>query len=101
MVPVVEATKIRTYTRKTNTEPVDLVPSIDVRRNVTNKQLSKVMTYAAISHAHLFRVWKQIKLSGSCLSTFHGFGSTKLSDILMPYPCSNILLTKYSHKSVS
>ena len=42
MVPVVEATNIRTYTRKTNTKPVDLVPSIDVRRNVTNKQLSKV-----------------------------------------------------------
>ena len=33
-------------------------------------------TYAAISHAHLFHFWKQVKLSGSCLSTFHGFGST-------------------------
>ena len=41
-----------------------------------------------------FRVWKQVKLSGSSLSTFHGFGSTQLSIILMPYPCSDILLTK-------
>ena len=47
-------------------------------------------TYAAISHSHLFRVWKQVKLSGSCLSTFHGFGSTQLSDILIQYPCSDI-----------
>ena len=39
-------------------------------------------TYAAISHAHLSRVWKQVKLPGSCLSTCYGFGSTQLSDIL-------------------
>ena len=26
-------------------------------------------TYAAISNAHLSRVWKRVKLSGSCLST--------------------------------
>ena len=51
-------------------------------------------TYAAISNAHLSRVWKRVKLSGSCLSTINGFGSTKLSDILMSYRCSEIFLTK-------
>ena len=35
-------------------------------------------TYAAISNAHLSRVWKRVKLSGSCLSTINGFGSTQL-----------------------
>ena len=35
-------------------------------------------TYAAISNAHLFRVCKRGKLSGSCLSTLNGFGSTQL-----------------------
>ena len=30
---------------------------------------------------------KKVKLSGSCLSTFYGFGSTQLSDILMSYRC--------------
>ena len=35
-------------------------------------------TYAAISNAHLFRVCKRGKLSGSCLSTFNGFGSIQL-----------------------
>ena len=44
-------------------------------------------TYAAISHAHLSRVWKQEKLSGSCLLTFYGFWSTQLSDIFMPFRC--------------
>ena len=35
-------------------------------------------TYAAISNAHLFRACKRGKLSGSCLSTLNGFGSTQL-----------------------
>ena len=35
-------------------------------------------TYAAISNAHLSRVCKRGKLSGSCLSTLNGFGSTLL-----------------------
>ena len=48
---------------------------------------------AAISNAHLFRVWKRVKLSASCLLTFIGMGSKQLSDILMSYRCSNIFLT--------
>ena len=45
-----------------------------------------------------FRVWKRVKLSGSCLSTINGFGSTQLSDILnMLYRCSDIFLTKLSN----
>ena len=35
-------------------------------------------THAAISNAHLFRVCKRGKLSGSCLSTLNGFGSIQL-----------------------
>ena len=35
-------------------------------------------TYAAISNAHLSRVCKRGKMSGSCLSTLNGFGSTQL-----------------------
>ena len=35
-------------------------------------------TYAAFSNAHLSRVCKRGKLSGSRLSTFNGFGSTQL-----------------------
>ena len=35
-------------------------------------------TYAAISNAHLSRVCKRGKLSGSCLSILNGFGSTQL-----------------------
>ena len=35
-------------------------------------------TYAAISNAHLSRVCKRGKLSGSCLSTLNGFGSTQV-----------------------
>ena len=54
----------------------------------------QLKTYAAISNAHLSRVWKQVKLSGSCLSIINGIGSTQLSDILMSYRCSDIFLTK-------
>ena len=32
-------------------------------------------TYAAISNAHLYRVWKRVKLSVSCLSTIKGDGN--------------------------
>ena len=39
---------------------------------------NNLKTYAAISNAHLFRVCKRGKLSGSCLSTLNGFGSTQL-----------------------
>ena len=39
---------------------------------------SSLKTYAAISNAHLSRVCKRGKLSGSCLSTLNGFGSTQL-----------------------
>ena len=35
-------------------------------------------TYAPISNAHLSHVCKRGKLSGSCLSTLNGFGSTQL-----------------------
>ena len=38
--------------------------------------LLRLKAYAAISNAHLSRVLKQVKLSGSCLSTINGFGST-------------------------
>ena len=45
-------------------------------------------TYAAISNAHFSRVCKRGKLSGSCLSTLNGFGSTQLpiflSHIVVP-----------------
>ena len=41
-------------------------------------------TYAAISNAHLSCVCKRGKLSGSCLSTLNGFGSTQLSIFLCP-----------------
>ena len=43
-----------------------------------NKQLNSFIlkTYAAISNAHLSHVWKRVKLSGSCISTISGFGST-------------------------
>ena len=44
----------------------------------TFNMLCPLKTYAAISNAHLSRVCKRGKLSGSCLSTFNGFGSTQL-----------------------
>ena len=37
----------------------------------------KDIWYEDISNAHLSRVWKRIQLSGSCLSTINGFGSTQ------------------------
>ena len=40
--------------------------------------LFDLKTYAAISNAHLSHVCKRGKLSGSCLSTLNGFGSTQL-----------------------
>ena len=60
---------------------------------MSSDRVSPLKTYAAISNAHLSRVWKRVKLSGSCLSTINGFGSTQLSDILMSYRCSHIFLT--------
>ena len=41
-------------------------------------KMINLKTYATISNAHLFRVCKWGKLSGSCLSTLNGFGSTQL-----------------------
>ena len=43
---------------------------------------ASLKTYAAISNAHLFRFFKRGKLSGSCLSTLNGFGSTQLQIFL-------------------
>ena len=40
--------------------------------------VTTLKTYAAISNAHLSRVCIRGKLSGSCLSTFNGFGSTQV-----------------------
>ena len=40
--------------------------------------LCHLKTYAAISNAHLSHVCKRGKLSGSCLSTLNGSGSTQL-----------------------
>ena len=57
-------------------------------------KFSELKTYAAISNAHFSRVCKRGKLSGSCLSTNNGFGSTQLSVILLSYRCSDIFLTK-------
>ena len=44
----------------------------------TGSESKRLKTYAAISNAHLSRVCKRGKLSGSCLSTLNGFGSTQL-----------------------
>ena len=46
---------------------------------VTFFSFQNLKTYAAISNAHLSRVCKRGKLSGSCLSTLNGFGTTQLS----------------------
>ena len=42
------------------------------------RRCANLKTYAAISNAHISRVCKRGKLSGSCLSTLNGFGSTQL-----------------------
>ena len=49
-----------------------------VTKDLTDQAVGSLKTYAAISNAHLSRVCKRGKLSGSCLSTFNGFGSTQL-----------------------
>ena len=36
----------------------------------------RLKTYAAISNAHLSRIWKKVMMSGSCFSTIYGFRST-------------------------
>ena len=36
----------------------------------------QLKTNAAISSARISRVWKRVMMSGSCLSTINGFGST-------------------------
>ena len=53
-----------------------------VSDTVVYKNISDLKTYAAISNAHLSRVCKRGKLSGSCLSTLNGFGSTQLEIFL-------------------
>ena len=50
----------------------------NVSESLMDKTDKLLKTYAAISNAHLFRVCKRGKLSGSCLSTLNGFGSTQL-----------------------
>ena len=51
-------------------------------------------TYADNSHAELSCVEKQGKLSGFCLSTFHGFGSIQISDTLISDRCFDVFVTK-------
>ena len=50
----------------------------DKYKNLMEWLMMSLKTYAAISNAHLSRVCKRGKLSGSCLSTHNGFGSTQL-----------------------
>ena len=64
------------------------------RKFESSKMDMYLKTYAAISNAHLSRIWKRVKLSGSCLSTINGFGSTELFDILMLYWCFRHFLDK-------
>ena len=52
------------------------LPDSIVRQSKNDKSILK--TYAAISNAHFSRVCKRGKLSGSCVSTLNGFGSTQL-----------------------
>ena len=54
------------------------VSVVEVFNNRTLVLQLYLKTYAAISNAHLSRVCKRGKLSGSCLSTLNGFGSTQL-----------------------
>ena len=56
--------------------------SSTVLKESTVQHISSLKTYAAISNAHLFRVCKRGKMSGSCLSTLNGFGSTQLPKFL-------------------
>ena len=42
-------------------------------------------TYAAKFYAHYSGVRKQVKLSGTCLLTIYGVGSTQLSETLILY----------------
>ena len=48
-------------------------------------------------YAHRSRVRKQVKMSGSCLSTIYGFESKQLSKTLMSYQCSDIFFAKLSN----
>ena len=54
----------------------------------------RLKTYAAISNAHLSRVCKREKLSGSCLSTINGFGSTQLPIFICHIGVPTFFLTK-------
>ena len=61
-------------------QPMNTVPTRHTTFfwQIANLWMSTLKTYAAISNAHLSRVCKRGKLSGSCLSTLNGFGSTQL-----------------------
>ena len=63
-----------------------------LKRNIRSKNPA-LKTYAAISNAHLSRVCKRGKLSGSCLSTLNGFGSTQL-----PIFLCHIGVQRFLHK---
>ena len=59
------------------------IPALPMKIDYTPNILREIVpnplkTNAAISNAHLSRVCKRGKLSGSCLSTLKGFGSTQL-----------------------
>ena len=89
----------RSRVKQSTTEPLRSLMLIFVHIfhifQILNHKLYLILrTYAAISNAHLSRVWKRVKLSWPCLSTINGFGSTQLSDILMSYRCSDIFFTK-------
>ena len=51
---------------------------LKIDKTMVFMETGTLKTYAAISNAHLSRVCKRRKLSGSCLSTLNGFGSTQL-----------------------
>ena len=63
------------YVRRICLERMSFYPYKQPR---TISKCISLKTYAAISNAHLYRVCKRGKLSGSCLSTLNGFGSTQL-----------------------
>ena len=60
------------YTMVTWVKVFRIIPEFRIAEN------AELKTYAAISNAHLSRVCKRGKFSGSCLSTLNGFGSTQL-----------------------
>ena len=66
----------KTITKMCTFKTLGLIVTFKNLHNTIN--FTHLKTYAAISNAHLSRVCKRGKLSGSCLSTLYGFGSTQL-----------------------